>query len=181
MLPTALAALTLLAIALGAIAANVLNVYSGAMSFLALGHQRAAAPGAGRWWPLAFGVVGFLIALLALGDAGAQLRGFLLVIVYWIGPWLGVVLTDQYLRRDRLPLELLYDRGHRNPAGLIALLVGIVVSVRAVLQPGAVHRAGAARAARRRRRDVPGRDRARGGVVRAAVPAGRGHHRARMT
>jgi nucleobase:cation symporter-1, NCS1 family len=39
------------------------------------------------------------------------------------------VLTDAYLRRDRLPTELLYDRGHRNPAGLIALLVGIVVSV----------------------------------------------------
>jgi purine-cytosine permease-like protein len=48
--------------------------------------------------------------------------------VYWIGPWLGVVLTDQYLRR-RVPVELLYDRGYANPAGLIALLVGIVVSV----------------------------------------------------
>jgi purine-cytosine permease-like protein len=74
-------------------------------------------------------VVGFVIALLALGDAAHSYEGFLLVIVYWIGPWLGVVLTDQYLRRDRLPAELLYDRGHRNPAGVAALLAGIVVSV----------------------------------------------------
>jgi NCS1 family nucleobase:cation symporter-1 len=51
------------------------------------------------------------------------------VIVYWVGPWLGVVLTDQYLRRGRLPTVLLYDRGYRNPAGVVALLVGILVSV----------------------------------------------------
>jgi NCS1 family nucleobase:cation symporter-1 len=127
-LPGALASLTLLAIALGAIAANVLNVYSGAMSFLSMGVDVPL-----RWAravvAAAFGVVGFVIALLALGDAAHSYEGFLLVIVYWIGPWLGVVLTDQYLRRDRLPTELLYDRGHRNSAGVVALLVGIVVSV----------------------------------------------------
>src|SRR5918912_4065173 len=36
-LPTVIAGITLLAIALGAISANVINIYSGAMSFLALG------------------------------------------------------------------------------------------------------------------------------------------------
>ncbi|GAA1314640.1 purine-cytosine permease family protein [Pseudonocardia xinjiangensis] len=127
-LPGALASLTLLAIALGAIAANVLNVYSGAMAFLSMGVDVPF-----RWAravvAAAFGVVGFLIALIALPDAAHSYEGFLLVIVYWIGPWLGVVLTDQYLRRGRLPTELLYDRGHRNPAGVVALLVGIVVSV----------------------------------------------------
>ncbi|HEY4420590.1 MAG TPA: cytosine permease, partial [Pseudonocardia sp.] len=127
-LPGALASLTLLAIALGAVAANVLNVYSGAMSFLSMGVDVPL-----RWAravvAAAFGVVGLVIALLALGDAAHSYEGFLLVIVYWIGPWLGVVLTDQYLRRDRLPTELLYDRGHRNSAGVVAILVGIVVSV----------------------------------------------------
>jgi purine-cytosine permease-like protein len=97
------------------------------MAFLSLGinvplHRARAVVAA------AFGVVGFLIALLALGDAAAGYEAFLLVVVYWIGPWLGVVLTDQYLRR-RVPVELLYDRGYTNSAGLIALLVGIVVSV----------------------------------------------------
>ncbi len=93
-------ALTLLAIALGAVAANVLNVYSGAMAFLSAGVDVPL-----RWAravvALAFGVVGFVIALLALADAAHSYEAFLLVIVYWIGPWLGVVLTDQYLRRGR--------------------------------------------------------------------------------
>jgi len=127
-LPGWLAALTLIAIAIGAVAANVLNIYSGAMAFVTMGFpvrlKRARA-----YVALAFGVVGFLIALVALGDAAASYENFLLVIVYWIGPWLGVMLADQWLRRGRMPLELLYDRSYRNPAGLIAMVVGIVVSV----------------------------------------------------
>jgi NCS1 family nucleobase:cation symporter-1 len=127
-LPAALAALTLLAIALGAVAANVLNVYSGAMAFLSAGVDVPL-----RWAravvALAFGVVGFVIALFALADAAHSYEAFLLVIVYWIGPWLGVVLTDQYLRRDGLSVGTLYDRAYRNHAGVVALLVGIVVSV----------------------------------------------------
>ncbi|MFP5019835.1 purine-cytosine permease family protein [Pseudonocardia phyllosphaerae] len=120
---------TLLAIALGAMSANVLNVYSGAMAFLSLGvdvpMRRARAVVA-----LVFGVVGFAIAAYALDDAAAGYEAFLLVVVYWIGPWLGVVLTEQWLRRGR-PVDpaLFYDRDHRNHAGPIALLVGIVVSV----------------------------------------------------
>ena len=127
-LPGWLAALTLIAIAIGAVAANILNIYSGAMAFLTMGFpvhlKRARA-----YVALGFGVVGFLIALVALGDAAASYENFLLVIVYWIGPWLGVMLADQWLRRDRMPLELLYDRSYSNPAGLIAMVVGIVVSV----------------------------------------------------
>jgi NCS1 family nucleobase:cation symporter-1 len=127
-LPHALGALTLLAIALGAAAANVLNVYSGALAFLSLGFEvplrRARAVVA-----VAFGVIGFVTALFALPDAAANYQAFLLVIVYWTGPWLGVVLTDQWLRRRRLPDELFYDRSYRNRAGVIAFVVGIVVSV----------------------------------------------------
>ncbi|GAA0933588.1 purine-cytosine permease family protein [Pseudonocardia zijingensis] len=127
-LPDALAALTLLAIALGAVAANILNVYSGSMAFLSAGVDVPL-----RWAravvALAFGVIGFLIALVALADAAHSYEAFLLVIVYWIGPWLGVVLTDQYLRRRGLPVEVLYDRTRRNHAGVIALVAGIAVSV----------------------------------------------------
>src|SRR5436305_3394180 len=59
-LPTVVADLTLLAIAIGAVSANVLNIYSGAMSFLALGIRlplalrRAIVAGV-------FGVVGFFL------------------------------------------------------------------------------------------------------------------------
>ncbi len=128
-LPGPVASVTLLAIAVGAIAANALNIYSGAMSFLAMGVKldfrlrRAIVA-------LAFGVIGFLVALSALADAGATYENFLLVISYWIAPWLGIVLVDRMLRRGTAIATLVTEQArYRNAAGLISLLVGIVVSV----------------------------------------------------
>jgi NCS1 nucleoside transporter family len=127
-LPHLVADLTLLAIALGAVAANALNVYSGAMSFVALGVRlplslrRAIVA-------VVFGVIGFFVALSGLHDAGAKYEAFLLVISYWIGPWLAIVLIDQYLTRGAEVDGLLFDRGYRNWAGPVAMVVGVVVSV----------------------------------------------------
>ena len=129
-MPPFIAAITLVAIAIGAIAANALNIYSGAMSFLAAGVRipfrlrRAIVA-------LAFGVLGFLIALASiLGNATAAYENFLLVIAYWIAPWLGVVLVDRYLRRGTAVAELVPDAArYRNPSGLIAFLVALVISI----------------------------------------------------
>ena len=127
-LPTGLADVTLLAIALGAVCANALNVYSGSMSFLALGIRlpltlrRAIVA-------LVFGVAGFFLALSGLHDAGAKYNNFLLVIAYWIGPWLGVFFTDQYLRRGKRVDGLLFDRKHRPWAGLVAMAAATVLSI----------------------------------------------------
>ena len=127
-LPTGLADVTLLAIALGAVCANALNVYSGSMSFLALGIRlpltlrRAIVA-------LVFGVAGFFLALSGLHDVGVKYNNFLLVIAYWIGPWLGVFFTDQYLRRGKRVDGLLFDRKHRPWAGLVAMAVATVVSI----------------------------------------------------
>lgn len=126
-LPGGLADVTLLAIALGAICANIINVYSGSMAFLSMGftaltRRRAVVP-------VAFGVVGFLLAWAGLADAGHAYEKFLLVIAYWIAPWLGVVLVDQVARRGQDLQPMLHTRAFANPSGLIALVVGIVVSV----------------------------------------------------
>ena len=127
-LPTGLADVTLLAIALGAVCANALNVYSGSMSFLALGIRlpltlrRAIVA-------LVFGVAGFFLALSGLHDAGTKYNNFLLVIAYWIGPWLGVFFTDQFLRRGKRVDGLLFDRKHRPWAGVVAMAVATVVSI----------------------------------------------------
>jgi nucleobase:cation symporter-1, NCS1 family len=126
-LPTALADATLLAIALGAIAANVLNIYSGALSFTALGIKlplrlrRAIVA-------LGFGVVGFIVALTGLHDAGAKYENFLLVIAYWIAPWLAVFFCDQLLRRGPVD-DLLFDTKHTNWAGPVAMLAGMGISI----------------------------------------------------
>jgi NCS1 family nucleobase:cation symporter-1 len=130
-LPTVLADLTLLAIALGAVCANVLNIYSGSMSFVATGIKlplslrRAIVA-------FVFGLIGFFVAWSGLHDAGAKYTNFLLIIAYWIAPWLAVVFCDQFLRRhEGLPEteKLLFDQKYTNWAGPVAMIVGVVVSV----------------------------------------------------
>jgi purine-cytosine permease-like protein len=76
-----------------------------------------------------FGVAGFLIARWALADAAASYEAFLLIIAYWIGPWLGVVFADQYLRRGQKIAGFLYDRSYANWNGLLSFMIGLVVSV----------------------------------------------------
>ncbi len=120
--------ITLIAIALGAVCANALNVYSGSMSFLALGVRlpltlrRAIVA-------IVFGVAGFFVALSGLSDAGQKYNNFLLVIAYWIGPWLGVFLTDQLLRRGKNVAGFLFDRKHNPWAGVTAMAVAIGLSI----------------------------------------------------
>lgn len=127
-LPTAVADLTLLAIAVGAVAANAINVYSGAMAFVTMGFrlpvglQRALVS-------VFFGVVGFLVAWWALADAAASYEAFLLLVAYWIGPWLGVVFADRLLRREPPSLTMLYDTRYTNWGGVAAFVIALATSV----------------------------------------------------
>jgi NCS1 family nucleobase:cation symporter-1 len=129
-MPTFIADITLLAIALGAISANALNVYSGAMSFLATG-IKLPVPAPRAVIALVFGGLGLILAFTGLHDAGSKYENFLLVIAYWIGPWLGVVLVDRWLRRKSLGVvnELASSKSYQNWAGPIAMAVGMVVSI----------------------------------------------------
>jgi nucleobase:cation symporter-1, NCS1 family len=127
-LPAVIADLTPLAIALGAVSANVLNIYSGSMAFLALEIKlptriRRALVAA------VFGVIGFFVAWSGLRDAGAKYENFLLVIAYWVAPWLGVVLTDRFLRRGSFDEGTMTTRSYANWAGPVAFVVAMVVSV----------------------------------------------------
>ena len=129
--PTWLGDLTLLAITIGAIAANALNIYSGAISFTAIGiklplHIRRAIVALG------FGTIGFFLAWSGLSDAGTKYNNFLLIIAYWIGPWLAVVFCDAFLRRRKSTEEnerLLFDKKYTNWAGPVAMLFGAGVSI----------------------------------------------------
>jgi purine-cytosine permease-like protein len=127
-MPDILYKATLLCIALGAISANALNIYSGAMAFLTVGLKlpltlrRALVA-------LVFGAIGFVVALTGLGGASTNYENFLLLISYWIAPWLGVVFTNYWLRRGEISDAELYNRRRENWSGPVAMLVGIVVSV----------------------------------------------------
>ena len=81
---------------------------------------------------LIFGALGLLVAFTGLHDAGAKYENFLLVIAYWIAPWLGVVFMDRWLRRGTRIGEVVADSEHQRSVeqvGVIAMIVGMVVSI----------------------------------------------------
>ena len=116
LLATPLADLTLLAIALGAVSANVLNIYSGALSFTAIGIKlplslrRAIVA-------LGFGTIGFFLAWSGLHNAGTKYENFLLIIAYWIAPWLAVYFCDHAAAEGPGRDAAVLDRGARTGPG----------------------------------------------------------------
>ena len=130
LLPDIIAKLVLVGILIGAVAANVLNVYSGAMSFLTLGinlslKQRRALSA------VASGAIGLIIGLAFQANVGpgSKYENFLLAITYWIGPWLGVTLVDYWMRHGHYAESEFFDKHHGSWRGWVAMLVGILVSV----------------------------------------------------
>jgi len=122
-----LAALVLLGIAVGSIGANVLNVYSGAMSFLAVGIKLGFKTRRAIMVALA-GVIGSITAYAAIkGDFVGGFEGFLLVVSYWVAPWIAVVLTDWLVRGRKLSSDL--EGKGENAAGVIAFVVATVFSI----------------------------------------------------
>jgi purine-cytosine permease-like protein len=76
-----------------------------------------------------FGIIGLVVAFTGLKDAGTKYEDFLLVISYWIAPWLAVVFVDRMLRPFAEIDAVVEDRRYRNWAGPIAMLIGMVVSI----------------------------------------------------
>ena len=125
----AFAAIVLLAIVVGSVSANILNVYSGAMSFLAMGFKFGFKTRRAIMVALA-GLVGGFISYLGVadGDVAHKLDQFLLVVSYWVSPWIAVVLTERILSKGK-------NAGERalNPknswAGAAAFVIATVFSI----------------------------------------------------
>src|SRR3977135_1118481 len=125
---------TLLCIALGAVAANALNIYSGTMSLVSLGIREMGMTLRQRRAVLAVivGVIGFLggVIFQARVAPGSKYEFFLLLISYWIAPWLAVMFVDYWLRRgDYGDESMFYDTKVFRWQGVVAMGVGLVVSV----------------------------------------------------
>jgi NCS1 family nucleobase:cation symporter-1 len=124
-----LAKVTLLAIAIGSISANVLNVYSGAMSFLAMGVKLGFKTRRAIMVTIA-GVLGGITAYFGVAnhDVGHQLENFLLVVSYWVAPWIAIVLLERLLSDGK-------DAGTRalapknTYAGVISFVVAAGVAI----------------------------------------------------
>jgi nucleobase:cation symporter-1, NCS1 family len=117
----------LIAVLLGTMAANALNIYTGALSLLTLDVPIK------RWISvIAVGILGGLLALYGFSGLSGKYENFLLLISYWIGPWLAIVFVDfflhpgQLMRPDGLPTS--FRRAIEWP-GIVAFLVGLAVSI----------------------------------------------------
>jgi NCS1 family nucleobase:cation symporter-1 len=126
-MPTLIASIVLLAIVAGSVIGNSLNVYSATMSFLSLpikissAYRRTIAT-------VVFGLAGGSVAYFGLQDP-EKYTNFLLVIAYWVAPWLGVVFMDQYLRRKNKVSGFLFDKSHNPIAGVVSFVSALVISV----------------------------------------------------
>ena len=84
----------LLAIVLGAVAADALNIYSNSLSAMVV-YGRAKR----THTVLLAGVVGFIFALAGASNFGSFYQNFLLTLDYWITPWIGVMLAAVFVAK----------------------------------------------------------------------------------
>ena len=115
--------LAIVAIILGAMAANALNIYTNALSALVLDIR------ARRWLMVVVGgLVGLALSILGRTNFVLNYQNFLFLLDYWITPWLGVVLVDYFVSRrttvDSSANPALWDR-----RALAAYVVAVLVSV----------------------------------------------------
>ncbi|MEO8462181.1 MAG: cytosine permease [Chloroflexota bacterium] len=122
-----LAPLAMLAIAIGTIAVNAMNDYTGSLSIQGAGLRIPRVYSA-----IAVAILGFLFTLyLNSGDLVGKFEGYLLFIIYWVTPWAGVVLADWWMRGGKADVSRLADYASLPSgfAGLASLIIGFVVSL----------------------------------------------------
>jgi nucleobase:cation symporter-1, NCS1 family len=118
-----IAALVLLAVVLGTLTANCMNLYSGALAALVAFDVRVKRA-------IAALLVGVIGAVLATGGGRPEqmavyYTNFLLLLSYWASPWAGVVLVDWWMRRHRNDDP---ERPARWRPGVIAWIAGLAAS-----------------------------------------------------
>jgi NCS1 family nucleobase:cation symporter-1 len=122
-----IAPFAMLAIAIGTIAVNAMNDYTGSLSLQGAGIRIPRVYSA-----IAVAILGFFFTLyLNSGDLAGKFENYLLFIIYWVTPWAGVVLADWWLRGRRADVSRLSDFAALPSGflGLAALLIGFVVSL----------------------------------------------------
>ncbi len=99
---------------------NAMAIYSGGLAALAMGIPMK------RWTSaIVCGGIGALLVSFGGGHLADTYKNFLLLLSYWIAPWLGVILCDFYYYRTA-PAE---DNTTNTLAGITAFMVGIIVSI----------------------------------------------------
>jgi NCS1 family nucleobase:cation symporter-1 len=115
--------IAIIGITLGAIAANALNMYTNSLSALVLDVKTK------RWVTVIVGgLVGLGLALWGGANFQPNFENFLLILDYWITPWLGIVIVDFFILKRTTAESLKTLRKWDLPTlGIYAL--AILVSV----------------------------------------------------
>ncbi|GGK48556.1 purine-cytosine permease family protein [Nocardia camponoti] len=125
-LPSVLAAITMLALGISTVTSSCLDCYSGALAWLTAGVRMT------RWQAvLVVGSIGAVLGwVTGQGNYWESFQNFLILLGNWIAPWLAIVLVDHFLTRGpaRPPTRI-------GP-GFVAWLLGILVAVPFMSQPG---------------------------------------------
>lgn len=120
--------LAMIAIALGTVAVNALNDYTGSLSLQAAGVRVPRVVSA-----IVVAVAGFAFTLyLNSGpDFFRKFENYLLFLSYWIAPWAAIVLFDWWARGAHVNVRGLLDLRslHSGVPALLALVVGFVASL----------------------------------------------------
>lgn len=97
---------------------NAIAIYSGGLAALAMGIPLK------RWTTaIVTGGIGALLVSFGGGELANTYKNFLLLLSYWIAPWLGVVLSDFFYQRTTA------DAGKSNGwAGITAFTLGVAAS-----------------------------------------------------
>ncbi|PSR34336.1 MAG: cytosine permease [Sulfobacillus benefaciens] len=123
--PHWLVSVTLLAVIIGTVTANVLNIYSGSLSALVVNIPVK------RWLAAVLvGLAGGVLAYIAHKAYYVDFENFLFLLGYWLSPWVAVVLMDFLIvHRGRYSTGMFYDPRRVVRPGLWAWLIAIVVSI----------------------------------------------------
>lgn len=123
--PNWLGPIALVAVILGTLTANVLNIYSGSLSALVVNIPLK------RWMAaVVVGVLGGILAYIGHRSYYVGYENFLFLLGYWLAPWAAVVLVDYFvIFRSHYPVELFYDPRRIVSRGFWAWVLAIVASV----------------------------------------------------
>ena len=101
----------------------MLNIYTNALSALVLDIKT------NRWKAVVVGgIVGFFLALYGSGNFGGFYQTFLLLLDYWITPWLGIIVVDFFVLKNISP-KTLNSLPIVSWKAIVSYGVGILVSV----------------------------------------------------
>jgi NCS1 family nucleobase:cation symporter-1 len=132
------ASLAMVAIAIGTVAVNAMNDYTGSLSLQAAGlrikriYSAAVVAVLGFLFTLVLQYgFGYFVGKPASGEFAGNFFNFLLFVSYWISPFVGVVLADWWLRGRHADARSIVDYA-RLPSGglaLVALVVGFAAGI----------------------------------------------------